>query len=254
MNNNFDYKESLNGIKAILFDIYEDQEAKIGLEEKEDERNARVNRFIELKDVALMLIEDIENLYQGTSIGIKQLENPEIDEEEVESKIVDLVENNNDSIKDEENLHTSNNEDDEVKEESDENNINHDETNISNELKKYYLNCDFKNVNFAYVPKEIFEKIKGYHIEEEQNNEVEFNEDEETEIEQPKEYNFQKENDNKPKGIIVRSDQYMKLALSKHRQGSVIEDAKVFRIKEAKKRQIENQKKELEKAELKFNM
>ncbi|MDO5003012.1 MAG: hypothetical protein Q4E39_02140 [bacterium] len=59
----FDYKNALNGIKANLFDIYENQEQIIGLEENEKIRNQRLNKFIEIKDIALMLLEEIESLY-----------------------------------------------------------------------------------------------------------------------------------------------------------------------------------------------
>ena len=49
MSNIFDYKSSLNGIKANLFDIYENQEQIIGLEQDESKRNEHLNKFIEMK-------------------------------------------------------------------------------------------------------------------------------------------------------------------------------------------------------------
>ena len=55
MSNMFDYRKSLNGIKANLFDIYENQEQIIGLEENENIRNQRLNKFVQIKDLAFSL-------------------------------------------------------------------------------------------------------------------------------------------------------------------------------------------------------
>ena len=55
--------------------------------------------------------------------------------------------------------------------------------------------------------------------------------------------------ENKPKGIIVRNDQFMKLALSKRRQEGVLADAKIFRVEQAKasrKKMLEEEEKKLD--------
>ena len=88
MNNIFDYKSSLNGIKANLFDIYENQEQIIGLEQDESKRNKRLNKFIEMKDIALMLLDEIESLYisdiKDEDLDIVKLSNPKLPELEEE--------------------------------------------------------------------------------------------------------------------------------------------------------------------------
>lgn len=289
MNNIFDYKSSLNGIKANLFDIYENQEQIIGLEQDESKRNKRLNKFIEMKDIALMLLDEIESLYisdiKDEDLDIVKLSNPKLPELEEESKILNLVENKkSDSIKEDESTETN--------EENTENNS--DDADDTQNLEKYYLNCDKKRVNFAYVPVKLFDKLKANGVltrdndnqfqlsdtsvddskldlessaldedfnEEEINNvESSLNQNDEEKDEENEDalYDFNskiiKEDEEKPRGIIVRSDQYMKLALSKHRQEGVIREAKTYRINEARKRQRENQKKELEKAKVDINI
>ena len=289
MNNIFDYKSSLNGIKANLFDIYENQEQIIGLEQDESKRNKRLNKFIEMKDIALMLLDEIESLYisdiKDEDLDIVKLSNPKLPELEEESKILNLVENKkSDSIKEDESTETN--------EENTENNS--DDADDTQNLEKYYLNCDKKSVNFAYVPVKLFDKLKANDVltrdndnqfqlsdtsvddgnldlessaldedfNEEEINDVESslnqNDEEKNEENEDALYDFNskiiKEDEEKPRGIIVRSDQYMKLALSKHRQEGVIREAKTYRINEARKRQRENQKKELEKAKVDINI
>lgn len=289
MNNIFDYKSSLNGIKANLFDIYENQEQIIGLEQDESKRNKRLNKFIEMKDIALMLLDEIESLYisdiKDEDLDIVKLSNPKLPELEEESKILNLVENKkSDSIKEDESTETN--------EENTENNS--DDADDTQNLEKYYLNCDKKRVNFAYVPVKLFDKLKANGVltrdndnqfqlsdtsvddgnldlessaldedfNEEEINDVESslnqNDEEKNEENEDALYDFNskiiKEDEEKPRGIIVRSDQYMKLALSKHRQEGVIREAKTYRINEARKRQRENQKKELEKAKVDINI
>ena len=257
MDNNFNLKESLNGIKANLFDIYENQEQIIGSEEDADKRNLRLNNFIEVKDMALMLIEAIESLYTGTDYSIRELKNPELPTTTEESQILNLVEmDENDSIKEEENYQDNSSE---VEETNKEDVFEEDSTEDNDELNqdKYYLNCDFSKVNFAYVPESIYEKIKNHNSFADE----EFEEDEESEAEDinvetenTDDLYYHKEDSDKPRGIIVRNDQYMKLALSKHRQESVIKEAKQFRVEEVKKKRVETQKKELEKAKLNFDI
>lgn len=289
MDSIFDYKSSLNGIKANLFDIYENQEQIIGLEQDESKRNKRLNKFIEMKDIALMLLDEIESLYTGDikdeNLDIVKLSNPKLPELEEESKILNLVENKkSDSIKEDESTETN--------EENTENNS--ENVDDTPNLEKYYLDCDKKRVNFAYVPVKLFDKLKANGVltrdndnqlqlsdtsdddsnldlessaldedfNEEEINDVEssFNQNDEEKDEENEDalddFNSKiiKEDEEKPRGIIVRSDQYMKLALSKHRQEGVIREAKTYRINEARKRQRENQKKELEKAKVDINI
>ena len=59
MNEKFDYKDSLTDIKASLFDIYEDQERVIG-SIAPSLRDKHVSEFIEIKDLALSLLEKIQ--------------------------------------------------------------------------------------------------------------------------------------------------------------------------------------------------
>ena len=65
---------------------------------------------------------------------------------------------------------------------------------------------------------------------------------------------YMKQDNEKPRGIIVRSDQYMKLALSKHRQEGVLKEARKYRMEEVKRKRKEEQKRELEKAEVKIDI
>lgn len=292
MSNIFDYKNSLNGIKANLFDIYENQEQVIGLEQDENKRNERLNKFIEMKDIALMLLDEIEFLYtsdgKDEDLDIVKLNNPKIPELEEESKILNLVKNKeSDSIKEDESAETN--------EEDSENEMKIADTTPI--LDKYYLECDKKRVNFAYVPVKLFDKLKANGILTRDNNnqlqlqntpddesgvdddeessviDEDFNEEEINDIESSSGQNEEEDNDvendnilegfnskvikedeGKPRGIIVRSDQYMKLALSKHRQEGVLKEAKIYRINEVRKKQKENQKKELEKAKIDINI
>ena len=70
MNEKFDYKDSLTDIKASLFDIYEDQERVIGSIDP-DLRDKHVSEFIEVKDLALSLLEKIQKLYDNSLVPVK---------------------------------------------------------------------------------------------------------------------------------------------------------------------------------------
>lgn len=290
--NEFNYKDSLNGIKASLFDIYEDQEQEIGLEQNPEKRHARLNKFIEVKDIALTLIEAIQYLYEEkdnhTSIVKNKLENPKIPVETEESKILDMVENSNtndtveeeedsnipsdfneeeitqedieeDSLKTEEDISFENQEDAEISEDSEKEEISSEETNFD-QVKKYYLDCDINDVNFAYVPQSLYEKIKNFSstslseegIDDDSSMPVETDEMESEE--ESENIKYIKQDSEKPRGIIVRSDQYMKLALSKHRQEGVLKEARKYRMEEVKRKIKEEQKRELEKAEVKIDI
>lgn len=274
MNNRFDYKESINNIKASLFDIYENQEEMIGLENNEDLRNIRLNEFIELKNITASLINKIELLYQSNLVmnTVEEQntdnysesinENTEVSENsEMEPTIEETQEESYDSSVDEQEEPTivessvEEVEQPEIEENESIEDENIDNTTNEEELQKYYLNCDFSKVNFAYVPQEIYDKIKNHESTEESfNEEMEEIPEEASEDDNTVDNHFYKQDEETPKGIIVRSDQYMKLALSRHRQAGVLEEAKEYRKEEVKRRQRENQKKELEKAELKFNI
>ncbi len=275
MNSRFDYKESINSIKASLFDIYENQEEMIGLEENDSIRDARLNRFIELKNISASLINKIELLYESnlqmnsvveentnnydTSIDESQeeiYEEPTIEKEEVfEDNAEQNVEEEPtivESFPEEIDQNSQIEETEGIEEENDDN------TTSIEKLPKYYLNCDFSKINFAYVPQEIYDKIKKIEVTEDNdasfNEEIEKTPEETIEEDNSVDNHFYKQDEATPKGIIVRSDQYMKLALSRHRQAGVLEEAKEYRKEEVKRRQRENQKKELEKAELKFDI
>ncbi|MBO5414409.1 MAG: hypothetical protein J6A17_02150 [Bacilli bacterium] len=278
--NDFNYKEALNNIKASLFDIYENQEQAIGLEQDPKVREARLNKFIELKDMALLVIEGINYLYDEdlvnqTSVLKNKLENPQIPSEVEESKILNMVQNsnvedNNEEIEED----TDSIESEDVSEEEQEIEFDIEEENTqeedfeSDELKRYYLTCDMENVNFAYVPQSLYEKIKMYNtdsedfesetdIENTTDTDEEFDNVEENEVEETDDNLnnlYMKQDTEKPRGIIVRSDQYMKLALSKHRQEGVLQEAREYRIQEVKRKRREEQKRELEKAEVKIDI
>ena len=249
MRNRFDYKEAINNIKASLFDIYEDQERLIGIEEDEEQKNIRISNFIDLKNNAVSFIDKIESLCNN-NYSINEENNIEYkDDNEIENSINNME---NENISNPEIVEEHPIEEEGIQEESIEHNNSEEQS-----IPKYYLNCDFDKVNFAYVPISIYEKIKNHKNESEND---EFNEEEQPqEVEEPVEEkiidnHFYKQDLEKTKGIIVRSDQYMKLALSRHRQAGVLEEAKEYRKEEVLRRQKENQKRELEKAELKFDI
>ena len=278
--NDFNYKEALNNIKASLFDIYENQEQAIGLEQDPKVREARLNKFIELKDMALLVIEGINYLYDEdlvnqTSVLKNKLENPQIPSEVEESKILNMVQNSNvEDTNEEIEEDTDSIESEDVSEEEQEIEFDIEEENTqeedieSDELKRYYLTCDMENVNFAYVPQSLYEKIKMYNtdsedfesetdIENTTDTDEEFDNVEENEVEETDDNLnnlYMKQDTEKPRGIIVRSDQYMKLALSKHRQEGVLQEAREYRIQEVKRKRREEQKRELEKAEVKIDI
>ena len=163
---------------------------------------------------------------------------------------------------------------------------NSDDPDDTQNLEKYYLNCDKKRVNFAYVPVKLFDKLKANGVltrdndnqlqlsdtsdddsnldlessaldedfNEEEINDVEssFNQNDEEKEDALDDFNSKiiKVDEEKPRGIIVRSDQYMKLALSRHRQEGVLKEARLYRINEVKRKRRENQKIELEKAKV----
>ena len=110
---------------------------------------------------------------------------------------------------------------------------------------KYYLLCDEDKLHFAYVSEKLFNKIKSHHVSDTEPLEEDTVSDVDT-----SDGNIYKKDDLPVKGIIVRNDQYMKLALSKHRQEGVLKEAKNYRIETVKRKRQEQQKIELEKAKV----
>lgn len=327
MNEKFDYKDSLTDIKASLFDIYEDQERVIG-SIAPSLRDKHVSEFIEIKDLALSLLEKIQKLYDNSLVSVKDnnekvvstnvnsvdnmqehdvnnnaevnnqdVENNTLEDDQVSSDETDEVEPNQDKNDiDEDNIQTtdevetsdefsldnsSDNEsvqdnsdigddntqtddddetpgesslddssDDQGRENSDTEESEDSDSEISfdngeDNSNKYYLLCDEDKLHFAYVSEKLFNKIKSHHVSDTEPLEEDTVSDVDT-----SDGNIYKKDDLPVKGIIVRNDQYMKLALSKHRQEGVLKEAKNYRIETVKRKRQEQQKIELEKAKV----
>ena len=324
MNEKFDYKDSLTDIKASLFDIYEDQERVIG-SINPDLRDKHVSEFIEIKDLALSLLEKIQKLYDNSLVSVKDnnekvvstnvnsvdnmqehdvnnneevnnqdVENNTLEDDQVSSDEEESNQDNNDI--DEDNIQTNDEVetpdesslDDSSDDESVQNNSDIDEDNIQtndevetpdesslddssddqgrensdteesedsdseisfdngeDNSNKYYLLCDEDKLHFAYVSEKLFNKIKSHHVSDTEPLEEDTVSDVDT-----SDGNIYKKDDLPVKGIIVRNDQYMKLALSKHRQEGVLKEAKNYRIETVKRKRQEQQKIELEKAKV----
>lgn len=308
---NFDYDKALNSIKATLFDIYEAQERLVGSIEDDGKRQIQINKYIKMKNTAINLIKDVENLTNDQIVRnvvneqeqtkneenvdsepklveinldsktdelLKESDNTKsVDEVPVEESVEEIdkeatndeinsdtfqedipeqtssnpedIENDDNSVEltTEETKEVSNESDDsqgDIKEEQIE-----DEKQSGNEevkketVSKFYL--DDRNgtkPNFAFVPKELYSVIK-------KNGIFELNSNTKEEINDVKDDRIHKTDENKPKGIIVRNDQFMKLALSKRRQEGVLADAKIFRVEQAKasrKKMLEEEEKKLD--------
>ena len=283
MNEKFDYKDSLTDIKASLFDIYEDQERVIG-SINPDLRDKHVSEFIEIKDLALSLLEKIQKLYDNSLVSVKDnnekvvstnvnsvdnmqehdvnnneevnnqdVENNTLEDDQVSSDEEESNQDNNDI--DEDNIQTNDevetpdesslddSSDDQGRENSDTEESEDSDSEISfdngeDNSNKYYLLCDEDKLHFAYVSEKLFNKIKSHHVSDTEP------------LEEDTDGNIYKKDDLPVKGIIVRNDQYMKLALSKHRQEGVLKEAKNYRIETVKRKRQEQQKIELEKAKV----
>lgn len=315
---NFDYDKALNSIKATLFDIYEAQERLVGSIEDDGKRQIQINKYIKMKDTAINLIKDVENLTNDqivrnvvneqeqtkneenvdsepklveinlnskTDEPIEESDNTKsVDEVPVEESVEEIdkeatndepntnidtdndtfeedtteqtgsntetIENDDNSVElpKEEKPEISNESDDsqeDIKEETEEEkqSENEDEDVKKESVNKFYL--DDRNgtkPNFAFVPKELYSIIK-------KNGIFELNSNKKEEINDVKDDRIHKTDENKPKGIIVRNDQFMKLALSKRRQEGVLADAKIFRVEQAKasrKKMLEEEEKKLD--------
>lgn len=314
---NFDYDKALNSIKATLFDIYEAQERLVGSIEDDGKRQIQINKYIKMKDTAINLIKDVENLTNDQIVRnvvneqeqtkneenvdsepklveinlnsktdelLKESDNQPVDEVPVEESVegidkeatndepntnidtdndtfeedtteqtgsnTETIENDDNSVElpKEEKPEISNESDDsqeDIKEETEEEkqSENEDEDVKKESVNKFYL--DDRNgtkPNFAFVPKELYSIIK-------KNGIFELNSNKKEEINDVKDDRIHKTDENKPKGIIVRNDQFMKLALSKRRQEGVLADAKIFRVEQAKasrKKMLEEEEKKLD--------
>ena len=324
MNEKFDYKDSLTDIKASLFDIYEDQERVIG-SIAPSLRDKHVSEFIEIKDLALSLLEKIQKLYDNSLVSVKDnnekvvstnvnsvdnmqehdvnnneevnnqdVENNTLEDDQVSSDEEESNQDNNDigedNIQSNDEVETSDESslDDSSDDESVQNNSDIDENNTQtndevetpdesslddssddqgrensdteesedsdseisfdngeDNSNKYYLLCDEDKLHFAYVSEKLFNKIKSHHVSDTEPLEEDTVSDVDT-----SDGNIYKKDDLPVKGIIVRNDQYMKLALSKHRQEGVLKEAKNYRIETVKRKRQEQQKIELEKAKV----
>ena len=270
MNEKFDYKDSLTDIKASLFDIYEDQERVIG-SINPDLRDKHVSEFIEIKDLALSLLEKIQKLYDNSLVSVKDnnekvvstnvnsvdnmqehdvnnneevnnqdVENNTLEDDQVSSDEEESNQDNNDI--DEDNIQTNDevetpdesslddSSDDQGRENSDTEESEDSDSEISfdngeDNSNKYYLLCDEDKLHFAYVSEKLFNKIKSHHVSDTEPLEEDTVSDVDT-----SDGNIYKKDDLPVKGIIVRNDQYMKLALSKHRLDGVLKEAKNYRI------------------------
>ena len=297
---NFDYDKALNSIKATLFDIYEAQERLVGSIEDDGKRQTQINKYIKMKDTAINLIEDVENLTNDQIVRnvvneqeqtkneenvdsepklveinlnsktdelLKESDNQPVDEVPVEESVEEIdkeatndepntnIDTDTDTFEEDtteqinSNTETIENDDNSVelpKEEKQEisNESDDSQEDIKEEsISKFYL--DDRNgtkPNFAFVPKELYSVIK-------KNGIFELNLNAKEEINDAKDDRIHKTDENKPKGIIVRNDQFMKLALSKRRQEGVLADAKIFRVEQAKasrKKMLEEEKKKLD--------
>ena len=315
---NFDYDKALNSIKATLFDIYEAQERLVGSIEDDGKRQTQINKYIKMKDTAINLIEDVENLTNDQIVRnvvneqeqtkneenvdsepklveinlnsktdelLKESDNQPVDEVPVEESVEEIdkeatndepntnidtdtdndnatfeedtteqtssntetIENDDNSVelpKEEEISNESNDSQEDIKEEEIEEEKQSENEDVKEEsVNKFYL--DDRNgtkPNFAFVPKELYSIIK-------KNGIFELNSNKKEEINDVKDDRIHKTDENKPKGIIVRNDQFMKLALSKRRQEGVLADAKIFRVEQAKasrKKMLEEEEKKLD--------
>ena len=98
---NFDYDKALNSIKATLFDIYEAQERLVGSIEDDGKRQTQINKYIKMKNTAINLIKDVENLTNDQKVRNVVNEQEQTKNEENVDSEPKLVEINLDSKTDE---------------------------------------------------------------------------------------------------------------------------------------------------------
>lgn len=290
MYDNFNVQECLDKIKSSLFDIYENQEEIIGGILDDDKKNQHVEKYIETKDLAIKLIENIMNLYnendivstQKNEINDEKIDDIKIEKEQDETELfnsnlvdsdeqqeinnvdeadessIDLFSSDSDTTElqfneNEESkidMNVDSEEEDSIVDmsSSDSNNtelqINdgNDEKKVinieesDNTKNKFYLDSrNGSKPGFAYVPESIYKRIK-------ENAYIGFSN------------KIYKKDGNKPKGIIVRTDQFMKLSFSKHRQEGVLKEAKAFRVEQAKKSRQKLQEEALANGKVEINI
>ena len=192
--------------------------------------------------------EDVDSDNSDINFGNETEEETTTDDQESgEEETSDLE--NNDSTEDVDSDNSDINFGDEAVEKTTTDDQESDEADTSDleeaNSNKYYLLCDEGKLHFAYVSEKLFNKIKNYR--DPGDNLLEADTDLDSSTFDGKIY---KKDDLPVKGIIVRNDQYMKLALSKHRQEGVLKEAKNYRVETVRRKRQEQQKIELEKAKV----
>lgn len=207
-----------------------------------DEDNIQTNDEVETSDESsLDDSSDDESIQNNGDIDENNTQTADDDETPDESSLDDSSDNQ-DTEEVEENFDLEESEDNDNNSDSD-SEISFD--NGEDNSNKYYLLCNEDKLHFAYVSESLFNKIKSHHVSD--NKPLE--EGTVSDVDNS-DGNIYKKDDLPVKGIIVRSDQYMKLALSKHRQEGVLKEAKNYRIETVKRKRQEQQKIELEKAKV----
>lgn len=205
-----------------------------------DEDNIQTNDEVETSDESsLDNSSDDESVQDNSDIGDDNTQTDDDDETPDESSLDD----SSDDQDTEEVEEKSDLEDSEDSDNDSDSEISFD--NGEDNSNKYYLLCDEDKLHFAYVSEKLFNKIKSHHV----SDTEPLKEDTVSDVD-TSDGNIYKKDDLPVKGIIVRNDQYMKLALSKHRQEGVLKEAKNYRIETVKRKRQEQQKIELEKAKV----
>lgn len=205
-----------------------------------DEDNIQTNDEVETSDESsLDDSSDDESVQNNSDIDENNTQNDDDDETPGESSLDDSSDDQDtEEVEEKSDLEESEDSDNDSDSE-----ISFD--NAEDNSNKYYLLCDEDKLHFAYVSEKLFNKIKSYHVSDTEPLEEDTVSDVDT-----SDGSIYKKDDLPVKGIIVRNDQYMKLALSKHRQEGVLKEAKNYRIETVKRKRQEQQKIELEKAKV----
>ena len=205
-----------------------------------DEDNIQTNDEVETSDESsLDDSSDDESVQNNSDIDGNNTQNDDDDETPGESSLDDSSDDQDtEEVEEKSDLEESDDSDN-----GSDSEISFD--NAEDNSNKYYLLCDEDKLHFAYVSEKLFNKIKSYHVSDTEPLEEDTVSDVDT-----SDGNIYKKDDLPVKGIIVRNDQYMKLALSKHRQEGVLKEAKNYRIETVKRKRQEQQKIELEKAKV----
>ena len=207
-----------------------------------DEDNIRTTDEVETSDESsLDNSSDDESVQDNSDTGDDNTQTDDDDETPGESSLDDSsYDQDTEEVEEKSDLEESKDDDNDSDSDSE---ISFD--NAEDNSNRYYLLCDEDKLHFAYVSEKLFNKIKSYHVSDTEPLEEDTVSDVDT-----SDGNIYKKDDLPVKGIIVRNDQYMKLALSKHRQEGVLKEAKNYRIETVKRKRQEQQKIELEKAKV----